>query len=140
MSSSSTSSSICCSHDSLHSFLRDFSADRDLHFQDFDHIRQRCLEDEKLFVDPHFPPCPQSLYLRGGGGRDVEWMRASEICDDPQLFVGGATRFDINQGELGDCWLLAAIANLTLHKKLFHQVVPLDQSFTTDYAGIFHFR
>jgi hypothetical protein len=70
----------------------------------------------------------------------VKWTRASELSDDPQFFVGGATRFDINQGELGDCWLLAAIANLTLHEKLFQKVVPHEQSFTDDYAGIFHFR
>lgn len=40
-----------------------------------------------------------------------------EICDDPQLFVEGYSRFDVQQGELGDCWLLAAVANLTLHRK-----------------------
>jgi calpain len=40
----------------------------------------------------------------------------------------------------GDCWLLAAVANLTLNKGLFSQIVPDDQGFGEKYAGIFHFR
>ena len=32
------------------------------------------------------------------------------------------------------------MASLTLNQRLFHQVVPEDQSFTENYAGIFHFR
>ncbi len=60
--------------------------------------------------------------------------------EDPRFFVDGATRFDVKQGELGDCWLLAAIANLTMHKKLFEKVVPHEQCFRDEYAGIFHFR
>lgn len=63
-----------------------------------------------------------------------------EIADNPQLFVEGFSRFDVQQGELGDCWLLAAVANLTMDVNLFFQVVPEDQSFEENYAGIFHFR
>ena len=40
------------------------------------------------------------------------------MAREPRLMEGGADRFDINQGELGDCWLLAATANLTMNKKV----------------------
>lgn len=66
-------------------------------------------------------------------------MFIQEIADDPQFFVEGFSRFDVQQGELGDCWLLAATANLTQDSNLFFRVVPPDQSFEENYAGIFHF-
>lgn len=45
------------------------------------------------------------------------------------------------QGELGDCWLLAAVANLTMNESVFKSVVPSDNSFAEgQYCGIFHFR
>lgn len=62
------------------------------------------------------------------------------IIPDSQFFVEGYSRFDVQQGELGDCWLLAASATLTQDPKLFFRVVPDDNSFEENYAGIFHFR
>ena len=111
--------------------------------QNYERIREKCYKSGTLYVDPLFPPCNASLYVKKekwDEDNGIEWKRASEMCEEPKLFVDGASRFDIKQGELGDCWLLAAMANLTLHKKLFFQVVPLDQSFVEAYTGVFHFR
>ncbi|XP_037294116.1 calpain-B isoform X6 [Manduca sexta] len=109
-------------------------------YQDFKDIRSRCLAEGRLFEDPEFPAVDRSLYYKERLDRPITWLRPGEISDNPQLFVEGYSRFDVQQGELGDCWLLAAVANLTLHRKLFFQVVPDDQSFDEDYAGVFHFR
>ncbi|XP_069668676.1 calpain-A isoform X7 [Periplaneta americana] len=108
--------------------------------QDFVKIRDQCLEESTLFEDPEFPAEDSSIFFSKTPPRPFEWKRPMEIADDPQLFVEGATRFDVQQGELGDCWLLAAVANLTLSKRLFSQIVPDDQGFGDKYAGIFHFR
>ena len=54
--------------------------------------------------------------------------------------VNGMTTLFCLSGLVGDCWLLAAVANLTLNDKLFYQIVPPEQSFSDGYAGIFHFR
>uniref|UniRef100_A0A671LB50 Calpain-2 catalytic subunit-like n=1 Tax=Sinocyclocheilus anshuiensis TaxID=1608454 RepID=A0A671LB50_9TELE len=123
------------------------SFEQALHFQnqDFEALKQECLEGGYLFEDPCFPAEPPSLGFKelapySSKTRGVEWMRPTELCDDPQFIVGGASRTDICQGALGDCWLLAAIASLTLNERLLHRVVPHGQSFQDDYAGIFHFQ
>nr|XP_055072890.1 calpain-1 catalytic subunit-like [Misgurnus anguillicaudatus]XP_055072891.1 calpain-1 catalytic subunit-like [Misgurnus anguillicaudatus] len=113
--------------------------------QDYDELKRECVESGKMFEDPCFPAIAQSLGFKelapnSSKTRGVKWMRPNELSNNPQFIVGGATRTDICQGALGDCWLLAAIASLTLNDRLLHRVVPHGQNFTDDYAGIFHFQ
>ena len=50
-------------------------------------------------------------------------------------------RFDVNQGVVGDCWFLAALANLAEDNDAFYRVVPDNQSFSSEsYCGMFRFR
>ncbi|XP_055380827.1 calpain-A-like [Condylostylus longicornis] len=108
--------------------------------QDFKVLRQGSLDRGSLFEDPIFPARNESLMFSRRPDRHIEWLRPHEICDNPQFFVEGYSRFDVQQGELGDCWLLAATANLTQDSNLFFKVIPSDQGFDESYAGIFHFR
>ncbi|XP_004536305.1 calpain-B [Ceratitis capitata] len=105
----------------------------------YETLRGSCLDNGTLFEDPAFPANNDSLMFSRRPDRYIEWLRPHEITDDPQFFVDGYSRFDVQQGELGDCWLLAAAANLTSDPNLFFRVVPPDQNFEENYAGIFHF-
>uniref|UniRef100_A0A4W4HRE7 Calpain catalytic domain-containing protein n=1 Tax=Electrophorus electricus TaxID=8005 RepID=A0A4W4HRE7_ELEEL len=113
--------------------------------QDFEELRSQALSRGQLFSDPTFPAAPESLGFKELGPnssktRGVQWKRPGELCSSPQFIVGGATRTDICQGALGDCWLLAAIASLTQNVDVMARVVPSNQSFGDNYAGIFHFQ
>ncbi|XP_063047492.1 calpain-2 catalytic subunit-like [Engraulis encrasicolus] len=113
--------------------------------QDYEALKKRCLETGKLFEDDKFPASSRSLgYNKLGPGshktHGVVWKRPTELCSKPTFIHGGATRTDICQGALGDCWLLAAIASLTLEQKILARVVPGGQTFDEGYAGIFHFQ
>uniref|UniRef100_A0A182LT86 Calpain catalytic domain-containing protein n=1 Tax=Anopheles culicifacies TaxID=139723 RepID=A0A182LT86_9DIPT len=102
-------------------------------------LQQKCLSQRQLFEDPEFPATDASIAMPRI--TDVRWKRPTEIAPTAQFFVDGASRLDICQGALNDCWLLTAAANLTAHPWLFKRVLPEDNSFSTEqYAGIFHFR
>ncbi|XP_030626334.1 calpain 2, (m/II) large subunit, like isoform X2 [Chanos chanos] len=113
--------------------------------QDYEALKRSCLESGRLFHDETFEAVTSSLGFNELGPssykvRGVEWLRPTDLTSSPQFISQGATRTDICQGALGDCWLLAAIASLTLNQDVLARVVPPEQSFEEDYAGIFHFQ
>ncbi|XP_073466624.1 calpain-3 isoform X1 [Aquarana catesbeiana] len=106
----------------------------------FEELRNKCLDRKVLFQDREFPADKSSLFYSQTFPVEFEWKRPPEICENPEFIIGGANRTDICQGDLGDCWFLAAIACLTLNEKLLFRVIPPEQNFTENYAGIFHFQ
>ncbi|XP_040267557.1 calpain-3 isoform X2 [Bufo bufo] len=108
--------------------------------KNFEQLRTKYLEKKVLFEDRDFPANETSLFYSQTFPVKFEWKRPPEICENPEFIIGGANRTDICQGDLGDCWFLAAIACLTLNEKLLFRVIPPDQNFTENYAGIFHFQ
>ena len=65
------------------------------------------------FSDKQFPADASSVgACEAIAGKTVKWQRATEIFDKlkPKLFDGAIEPADIAQGQLGDCWLLAAFA------------------------------
>ena len=87
---------------------------------------------------------------------DKHHFRPHEICEadnerrgivddeekrlEPHMFVGERNRFDINQGEIGDCWFLSPLSMLAENKHFMDLVIPRGQSFSSNYHGIFRFR
>ncbi|XP_075923864.1 calpain-8-like [Petromyzon marinus] len=114
--------------------------------QDWGSLRAQCQKERTLFCDPLFPAEPKALgppaetTAASEKALPLEWLRPREICPKPFFLLEGASTTDICQGDLGDCWLLAAMSSLTLEPALFEQVVPTGQDFGTGYCGIFRFR
>ncbi|XP_013405349.1 calpain-9 isoform X1 [Lingula anatina] len=112
---------------------------------DFDSLRIECLQNRVLYEDPDFPANDRSLYFSRLPPYGIKWMRPHDIAGQfglkPQLFVSGAVRFDVRQGELGDCWVVAAVANISENPELLYRLVPRGQGFHDGwYAGVLKFQ
>ncbi|XP_030599846.1 calpain-5-like [Archocentrus centrarchus] len=114
--------------------------------QSFSSLRRRCQQTGSLFEDPLFPASDRSLFYQRNDIGQVTWKRPKELSSDPHLFVDGISAHDLHQGQLGNCWFVAACSSLASREALWQKVIPdwKDQEWDKDkpgsYAGIFHFR
>lgn len=107
--------------------------------QDFELLRLECLKTNRLFEDPLFPAEIQSLSDNYEklipNWYEIIWKRPGEIVENPQLIVNGIKRTDPTQGDLGNCWFIAAMSALTQNSLVLKRVIPLEQTFQKDWYG-----
>ncbi|XP_054650690.1 calpain-12 isoform X2 [Dunckerocampus dactyliophorus] len=110
--------------------------------QDFKTLLEKCLKSGEMFSDPFFPAEQKSIGMPEDDdpSKAIKWKRPKDISENAVFVEGTTGTTDICQGQLGNCWLLAALSCLTIHPKLFVKVVPANQSLSQSYAGIFYFR
>ncbi|XP_057694709.1 calpain-12 [Corythoichthys intestinalis] len=110
--------------------------------QDFQSLLEKCLKSGEMFSDQTFPAEQKSIGMleEDDPKKAIKWKRPKDISENAVFVEGTTGTTDICQGQLGNCWLLAALSCLTMHPKLFVKVVPPKQSMSTSYVGIFHFR
>jgi len=108
----------------------------------YDEIKA-ALTPGEMFVDDDFDAVDSNVFYSGmkadlPNQAPYIWKRPKELSKNPLFFAEGATRFDVCQGVVGDCWFLCTLASLSLHPNLLRKVVP-EQNFKEGYAGIFRF-
>lgn len=97
---------------------------------DFDELDAMSTE---LWVDPDFPPTDASVCGTVGRGlqcyEGLQWLRPEQLDPVPELFSGGSPRGaapagagNVIQGKLDDCYLVSAIALLTLDGPLLRHL------------------
>ncbi|KAH9601151.1 protein of unknown function DUF1935 [Trypanosoma melophagium] len=86
-------------------------------------VLKACVENGIPFVDLEFPPCQASLDTGAKKPfKHLPWARPSSylpdnMIDQVRLFRGPVRPADVDQGELGDNWLLCSIAAVSENPK-----------------------
>lgn len=90
--------------------------------QSFSALRKQCRRKKRLFEDPLFPAADQSLFYQSNQIGTVTWKRPKELSSNPRLFVDGLSAHDLHQGQLGNCWFVAACSSLASREPLWQKV------------------
>ncbi|KAG9054724.1 hypothetical protein FS842_004317 [Serendipita sp. 407] len=71
--------------------------------------------DESLCLKPLDPPSDEELSPAGV-------CRVTDIWENPQFFISGTDSSDVEQGSLGDCWFLSALASVASISGLLEKI------------------
>ncbi|CAF0780594.1 unnamed protein product [Adineta steineri] len=127
---SSTSLSQTCTSLSVRNRRRRDESDAENIFQ---HITTYCIENKIHFVDDQFVPSDRSIGI-GSFDNISQWLRISDVAplpDDPPnlpwTIFSSPQPSDIQQGVLGDCWLVAALALISERPRLLEHILLTKQ-------------
>ncbi|CAF1007734.1 unnamed protein product [Rotaria sp. Silwood1] len=109
----------------------------------FQHIIDYCKQAKTHFVDDQFVPSPKSI--GSDSFRDVsQWLRISDVtplsADDrklPWTIFSSPQPSDIQQGALGNCWLIAALALVSEQPRLLEHILLTK---TVNHEGVYLVR
>ncbi|KAH8893143.1 cysteine proteinase [Thozetella sp. PMI_491] len=103
--------------------------------------RTESSEDEGPPSPPPGPPLPnfrEREAVPGARFKPLSVKRVSEIFDDPQFFIEGATAADVRQGRDGDCWLMAALCTMSNKPGLIDKVCVARDEAVGVYGFVFY--
>ncbi|CAF1185551.1 unnamed protein product [Didymodactylos carnosus] len=94
-------------------------------------ILKYCQMTKIHFVDDSFPPILRSVGNEGLNVKVLQWLRIRDIApsllDDSQfkwsVMLKDPNSSDIQQGQLGDCWLMAALALITERPAMLQHIL-----------------
>ncbi|KAK1983150.1 calpain family cysteine protease [Colletotrichum cereale] len=117
-------------------------------------IVQECRRVNQRYRDPHYDiefdlkfgrrDCLESLWnIKGREPPESSFhpkavKRVVDIFDKPQFFIDGPTANDVRQGRDGDCWLMAALCNLSNKPGLIERVCVAHDQHVGVYGFVFH--
>lgn len=68
------------------------------------------------------------------------WKRAADIVKDPKFVVADFNHEDLYQGQIGSCWILAALKALINNEVLFYNLLFINSFNKKFYCGRFLFK
>ncbi|MCI4374894.1 hypothetical protein PGIGA_G00012020 [Pangasianodon gigas] len=91
--------------------------------QNYEELHRDFVKHKARFLDDKFPPNESSIgegLLSDSEMARVEWRRPTKMVSDPHLVVGGESRFDLAQGELGESkfWRFGKWVDVVIDDKL----------------------
>ncbi|KAF5485514.1 Calpain-8 [Colletotrichum fructicola] len=119
-----------------------------------DKIVQECRRVNQKYRDPHFDlefdlkfgrrDCLESLWNTKNKEPSPSSFapkavkRVVDIFDSPQFYIDGPTANDVRQGRDGDCWLMAALCNLSNKSGLIEKNCVAHDQDVGVYGFVFH--